>query len=238
VDAHQLIERLISDNPQLHFVSEETARQYSPFGIKPGATSWAATSTVLRYLAEHVKDDHLTLETGAGHTTVAFAALAKKHICIAPDPKGIELIRSYLDRLGVGQGQVDFIAEPSDVALPKLSPSGKLDCAFIDGCHGYPFPALDWHYIDRHLKVGGLLGCDNTEIRAVRNHCDFLEENGTYELVKEITGVPGTNFYAKHKDEDREWVWQHYNHQARARLGGGGFLGSLKSAVRRVLFKS
>src|SRR5258708_21720739 len=44
-------------------------------------------------------------------------------------------------------------------------------------------PALDWHYIDKHLKIGGLLGMDNVELRPIREHCEFLEENEVYRLA-------------------------------------------------------
>jgi hypothetical protein len=96
-----------------------------------------------------------------------------------------------------------------------LSLEEKLDFAYVDGCHGYPFPALDWHFIDKHLRIGGHIGFDNVEVPTVKLHCDFLEANRSYALVsKMIFGGLGdyqVNLYRKEKDEQREWVFQAFN---------------------------
>jgi hypothetical protein len=86
-----------------------------------------------------------------------------------------------------------------------------IDFAYLDGCHGYPFPALDWHYIDKHLKVGGIIGMDNVELRPVREHCEFLEENGTYRLAGAVTEGYFVRFYTKLMDQNREWIDQAYS---------------------------
>ena len=46
---------------------------------------------------------------------------------------------------------------------------------------------------------------DNTEMRTVHNHCIFLEENKTYQLMERINPESGiwTSFYKKLKDEGR-----------------------------------
>ena len=53
----------------------------------------------------------------------------------------------------------------TDETLPQLGIETLVDFAYVDGCHGYPFPALDWHYIDGRLRVGGIIGMDNAELR-------------------------------------------------------------------------
>jgi hypothetical protein len=141
-------------------------------------------------------------------------------------------------QIGIPVDKTTFILEPSDTALPKLSLPEKLDFAFIDGCHGYPFPAMDWHFIDLRLKVGGIVGFDNTEIRCVRDHCAFLEANQAYELVERIDhtslgGDYGANFYVKLKDEGREWVCQAYNRLSPPRPKG--LYETLKRKGRRVI---
>jgi hypothetical protein len=214
-----IIDRLIRENPLLHFITPETARYLREGGLQlvTGPVSWAVKPDVIRYLAEVVNGDHLTLETGVGHTTIALAGLAKHHVCITfPDPQSIGRTQSYLDRVGIPRAKVTFLLGSSDTVLPGLCLPQRVDFAFIDGCHGYPFPALDWHFTDLNLKVGGIVGFDNTEIKSVQNHCAFLEQNGSYRLVKRIIQPRCcTSFFTKLKDEEREWIFQAYNHSPR-----------------------
>src|SRR5262249_55143042 len=78
-----------------------------------------------------------------------------------------------------------------------------------------PFPALDWHYIDRFMKVGGIVGMDNAELRPVREHCEFLEENGTYRLEDVLWPGDIVRTDVKLADQDREWIAQAYGRAKR-----------------------
>lgn len=209
-----IIERLLRDNPKLHFIPEDWAREAA---LEPGPVNFSVAPEVIRYIASVVKGEYLTLETGAGQTTVALAALAKHHTAIMyPQQESFELVLRYMSEVGISHEKVTFIQESSDTALGRLSFREKIDFAFIDGCHGYPFPAMDWHFVDLILKIGGIIGFDNTELRAVQNHCDFLVTNGSYKLVERVTDTSfgkdyGAAFFVKLKDEQREWTWQRYN---------------------------
>ena len=206
-----IIERVIADNPQLHWASDAVADHLSKLygrAFKAGPISHAVPPVILRYLAGIVRSDHLTIETGSGQTTVALAALARHHVCISPDTESVELIKQYMDRVGISRDKVRFVVEGSDTALPRLALSEQVNVAFIDGCHGYPFPAMDWHFIDLHTKIGGIVGIDNTEIPAVQNHCQFLEQNKTYRLLDSISDKAysanyGASFYVKLKEDGR-----------------------------------
>lgn len=104
--------------------------------------------------------------------------------------------------------KISFLLGSTDETLPKIELKHVFDFAYIDGNHGYPFPALDWHYIDLRLKVGGIVGMDNVELRPVREHCDFLQENGTYELIGTLSEGYYAHFYRKLADECREWYFK------------------------------
>ena len=211
---HALIEQLIADNPQLHVLTETHSALLLKFGVdlKPGRISFAIPPEMIRYLASVVKNTDLTIETGGGHTTIAFAALARHHTCITIDESNIDMTKKYMRQIGLPAEKVTFVLESSDTALPKLTET--FDFAFIDGNHAYPYPALDWHYIDKQMKIGGVIGFDNTEIRAVYEHCLFLEENKTYSLAKrfEFPGMSyGASFYTKIRDDEREVFKQPYS---------------------------
>jgi predicted O-methyltransferase YrrM len=242
MNGQEIIECLLRENPKLHYASVEIARVVTESGhkLEPGPFSMAVAPEVIRYLAKIVKPDHLTVETGAGQTTIALAGLARHHIAVAPiERETLELINGYMDRVGIPRERVTFVLESSETALSKLSIAEKLDFAFIDGCHGYPFPSLDWHFIDLQLKVGGIIGFDNTEIRSVRGHCSFLEENASYELIERLDktsfgGDYGANFYVKLKEECREWIFQTYNRRPVKQVSGGTSPG-LRLKGKRVL---
>jgi hypothetical protein len=221
----ELIERLIKDSPKLHFISEadvavggEQAKRYG-YHFSAGPISFGVPADVLRLFPRYVDSDSLTLETGCGHTTIALAALTKHHICISPDKISRGLVEQYMDAIGIPRHKVMFIEQSSEVALSTLSLDRKIDFAYVDGCHGYPFPALDWHFIDKHLRIGGHIGFDNVEVPTVRHHCDFMDVNQSYTLIRELVfGGPGdyqVNIYRKERDELREWVFQAFNEKKR-----------------------
>ncbi len=220
---HEIIERLIRDQPKLSFVSESDAalgdeyRKKYGIQVAAGPISYAVHPDILRLFPEYVGSNSITLETGSGHTTIALAALSKHHVCITPDKTGVQLVTRYMDIVGIPRDRVTFIEESSELALPSLSLDGKLDFGYVDGCHGYPFPALDWHFIDQHLNVGGHIAFDNVELPSVRYHCAFLEANRSYSLVKTLVfrswGDYQVNIYRKEKDEPREWIFQAFNEE-------------------------
>lgn len=238
----EIIERLLRENPKLHYLPAKLAKRASDHGYKmePGPLSLAVSPEVIQYMARTVTSAHLTIETGVGQTTVALAALAKHHTAVTyPDLVSLGMIKDYMTQVGIPGEKTTFILESSATALPKLSVPEKLDFAFVDGCHGYPFPALDWHFIDLNLRIGGIIGFDNTEIRSVRDHCRFLEENKAYELIERIEntvygGAYGASFYVKRKDEEREWIYQPYNRQP-VKEKEEGLYGALKTKGRRVI---
>jgi Methyltransferase domain len=216
-----VIEQLIRDNPKFHYYTEEQVLKEKAYAAKygydlqPGLASLAVHPDILRGMQQWVSRTSLTIETGCGHTTVALSALAKRHISVTPDQRTCRAIEAYMDQKGLSRSNLSFLEESSGTALPKLSLSEKLDFAYIDGCHGYPFPALDWHFIDPHLKVGGIMAFDNTEIPTVKYHCDFLDANRSYALMQTLVfkdwGGYSVQLYRKEHDEDREWDFQAFN---------------------------
>ena len=217
MDTSEVLACLARDKPQFHHLDAAQVKNAPAAGlvIPVGDLSLAVTPRVLRWIAEHVTPDMRTLETGAGYTTVLLTALGAHHVCCTRSAVEVERIRAYLGRIGVPDSKVTFVIGSTDESLPRLNLGPTIDFAYIDGCHGYPFPALDWHYADKYLKVGGLLGMDNVELRPVREHCDFLEENGTYRLLDVVIDGYFVRFYEKTMDENREWVDQAYSRAKR-----------------------
>jgi hypothetical protein len=209
-----VLARLAQDKPLFHYYEEDGVRRAALAGIsgQTGDFSMAVGPAVLQWIADHLSSEMVTIETGAGYTTVLFAALAKHHYCCTFSQKEADKIRAYLEQIGVPNDKLTFLLGSTDETLARWGIEPLIDFAYIDGCHGYPFPALDWHYIDKHLKIGGTIGMDNVELRPVREHCEFLEENGAYQIAGVVTeGYYLAQFYTKLTDQNREWVNQAYS---------------------------
>lgn len=81
------------------------------------------------------------------------------------------------------QGMVEFIDAESQRALPRLEASGrKIDFAFIDGAHTFDHVLVDFFYIDRMLRKGGIIAFDDTGWPPIRKACRFIIKNRNYSV--------------------------------------------------------
>ena len=129
-----------------------------------------------------------TLETGAGASTTIFASRGAKHTTISPAPDEHERIRAWCAELGVSADDVTFIADSSDTALTNGGWQPEpLDLALIDGAHLFPFPAIDWFYTAKHLKVGGIIVLDDAYLPSVAMVARFLRISKSWEYQGPIS---------------------------------------------------
>jgi hypothetical protein len=196
----------------------------TPFLVHDSAPAgvWAADTPALEYLFEHVAPGARTLETGAGLSTVLFALKGSRHTCITPVQVEVDRIREHCLRHGIETAEVEFVVARSEDALPGMQ-LPPLDLAFLDGCHGFPAPMLDWVYTASRLKIGGRLLLDDTALWPVRLLRDFLASDPAWRLECEL---PKTAVFEKLAEgsERREWVDQPYvvrQTKALARAEGG-----------------
>jgi predicted O-methyltransferase YrrM len=63
---------------------------------------------------------------------------------------------------------VDFREERSEVVLPRLLQEGvRLDFAFIDGWHTFDQVLVEFYYVNRLLRVGGVIAFDDANRRSI-----------------------------------------------------------------------
>jgi predicted O-methyltransferase YrrM len=63
-----------------------------------------------------------------------------------------------------GKDRVRFLEERSEYALPRLAEQGLVvDAAFIDGWHSFDQVAVDFYYVHRMLRVGGVAMLDDAD---------------------------------------------------------------------------
>ena len=132
-------------------------------------------------LSKRLRPGMRTVETGAGGSTVIFAAAGARHTAVTPNSEEIERIVAFCRREGISTEGVEFLVGSSDRALVEWDTA--LDLVLIDGAHRVPFPFLDWHYLAPHLRVGGHLFLDDVPIPAVHLLYEFLRGEPDWRLV-------------------------------------------------------
>ena len=196
------LNRLLLHPPKLH-------RDWSTSG---GLTSYGIQPSFLQLLAELVVPGSLTLETGTGVSTIAFAIIGAEHIGISPDADEHVRIQTYCQDFQIPAERLRFIAASSYACLPTLDLQGRqLDFALVDGSHAFPQPIIDYFYINRHLKVGGLLAIDDLPISSVAMVHSFLITDPAYQLLK--IDCRKTSIYRKVRvtEYPKDWASQEMN---------------------------
>jgi predicted O-methyltransferase YrrM len=158
--------------------------------VSPGAGAF------LQGLVERVQPEQC-LEVGLAQGLSALYlcdALEKagrgRHIAIDPNQHGGAWGDSWegaglhsLERAGYAE-RVEFHGEPSFRVLPRLEAEGlRLDLAFIDGWHTFDFSLVDFFYIDRMLRPGGVVAIDDAQWPSVRKLCRYLATNRAYRVI-------------------------------------------------------
>jgi Methyltransferase domain len=162
-----------------------------------GDACFSLSLSALQWLESHVTAPMTTVETGCGASTVVFAASGARHTTIAPDEFEHEQLRAYCAAEQISTDKVTFLAEPSHVALPRLSE--PLDLALVDGAHGFPYPVIDWFHTQARLNIGGYLLLDDCFIPTINAIIRYLRNSEAWEFV----GVEGdrTTIFRKLSEE-------------------------------------
>jgi hypothetical protein len=169
-----------------------------------GDEYWGLAWAALRWLEENVRAGMATLETGAGSSTIVFAAAGAEHEAVTPDAEEEGRIRGACDRLGVDSSSVTFRIGPSHEVLPALPPR-DLDLVLVDGAHGFPYPILDWWFLAPRLRVGGLMLLDDAYMPPVRVVVDALRAQPGWEVAAAIGHR--TVAVRKVSEELPHWDW-------------------------------
>ncbi|MEO6469611.1 MAG: class I SAM-dependent methyltransferase [Acidimicrobiia bacterium] len=220
-DLERVLRLLDSEPPSVH--------PNAPQGV------WAAAADCLEFLAETVQPGSRTLETGCGATTIVFAAAGANHEAVFLDGFEGDGVQAWCDEHGVNTELVTFHAGSSSETLPRLN-LGDLDLVMIDGCHGFPFPQLDWYYSASHLVEGGVLVVDDTHLPAPYELRRYLESDPRWERIR--VGTQWVAFRRRGSGSlDEEWMSQQF-HQPLAlrvqavRREARGTLGRLRRKLR------
>jgi hypothetical protein len=153
-----------------------TAAVLDPPQVHPNSDIgvWRSEQSCYEFIGRHVDQTSNTLETGLGLSTVAFAMLGSQHISVYLEPSEGEQLEEWAKTHDVDLSRIELRSGGSDRVLSQLAPA-PLDLVFIDGCHGYPLPQLDFMHACSHLKRGGVLVIDDTQLWAPRQLRVYLD---------------------------------------------------------------
>jgi predicted O-methyltransferase YrrM len=88
-----------------------------------------------------------------------------------------------VQRAGLGDYH-QLIEQPDYLALPHLIEQGmSVDFAYIDGWHTFDYTLLDFWYIDRMLRVGGIVAFNDCGWRAVHKVLRFVKTHRKYKEI-------------------------------------------------------
>lgn len=83
----------------------------------------------------------------------------------------------------------NLVEERSEFALPKLvSENLSVELAFIDGWHTFDHTLVDFFYINRLLKQGGILVVDDVSMPAVKKVMRMVHTYPCYKYLGSVTG--------------------------------------------------
>jgi Methyltransferase domain len=168
------------------------------------AELWGLAWPALAWLEANVQPGMSTLETGAGASTIVFAARGADHEAVTPSAEEAERIRRECGRRGIASDGLRFRIGSSHEVLPQWQ-ARPLDLVLVDGAHGFPYPVLDWWWLAPHVRVGGRMLLDDAYMPPVAMLVDHLRGRPTWE----VEGAVGyrTVIVRKLADELPDFDW-------------------------------
>jgi hypothetical protein len=183
---------LLTDLPKLHVWGGQA---------RVGGLNQTIGNRIIAEL-ESLDSPHV-LETGAGASTLLFLCLEPRALTsIAPDDSLRTRIFEEAKSRGIGTDTLRFFCDRSEVVLPRLAEEHEtIDAGLIDGNHGWPAVFVDFCYMNRMLRDGGVLFVDDVQLHSVGQLYLLLQHQEEFELV----AFDG-KFATFRKVQDREFL--------------------------------
>ena len=158
----------------------------SPPSLHGEKQFWGLAWEALEWLEQNLERGMATLETGAGASTMIFAAQGAVHHAVTPAADEERRIREVCAARGIDESGVTFHIGSSQDVLPTLE-LPPLDVVLLDGAHGFPYPILDWWYLAPRLAIGGRMLLDDACLPAVSTIVDYARAADAWELEKPVS---------------------------------------------------
>jgi predicted O-methyltransferase YrrM len=158
----------------------------APPGLHGRSEFWGLAWEALAFLERTVRPGMATLETGAGASTIVFAAAGAEHEAVTPSQHEADRILAECERRGISTGTLTFRIGSSAEILRDWEPR-ELDLVLVDGAHAFPYPTLDWWYLAPHLKAGGLMLLDDAYMPPVGAVLDHLRHSDAWRIEPPVS---------------------------------------------------
>ncbi len=168
------------------------------------AEFWGLAWEALEFIERTVQPGMATLETGAGASTIVFAACGADHEAITPSAAEAERITAECERRGISTGRLRFRIGSSPEVL-RTWVGRPLDFVLVDGAHAFPYPTLDWWFLAPHLKVGGLMLLDDAYMPPVAAVVDHLRGSAAWRLEQPVSFRTAVARKLAEEVPDPEW---------------------------------
>jgi predicted O-methyltransferase YrrM len=170
------------------FALQKLIRLYKPrVTLEVGLAYGVSALFICEALAEVKGEKHIVIDPyQLGVRSLDFIAGPSHTMRVGFDGLGL----ANLDRAGYTR-LVEYHNEPSYRALPALEAAGqRIDFAFIDGWHTFDYVMVDFFYVDRMLRVGGIMVLDDTGYPAIRKLARYIATHRSYSAVGGGAGTP------------------------------------------------
>ena len=194
--ADDRINRLLRNQPSIH---RDGAGNLTNYGIDPA---------LVPYLTKYVGPGCRTMETGSGISTLVFLILGAQHCAVSPDGGEPERIRAYCRENDIATDNYEHIVASSENVLPSLPADPVLDIALVDGDHAFPVPCLDWYFMTRMLKKGGIMVIDDVWLWTGELLADFLDGDDVRENLGRTDRFAVFRLLGESKDVLGRWWGQ------------------------------
>ena len=173
--------------------------------------TWGIRPALAHFLDEAVGPGSVTLETGAGLSTlVILRKQPRQHMAVQPVPDEFAAIVEFAERHGIAIHSFTPIVARSQDWLPRAD-LPELDLVLVDGAHAFPVPFLDWYYAAEKIKVGGLMVVDDTHLVTGTILADFMGVEPRWELVVRDDESHFAIYRKRvHPVHDADWTRQPY----------------------------
>jgi predicted O-methyltransferase YrrM len=153
----------------------------SPPRLHGQAEFWGLAWEALAFIERTVQPGMATLETGAGASTIVFAASGADHETLTPSQEEADRIRAECERRGISTDRLTFRIGSSPEVLRTWA-GRPLDLVLVDGAHAFPYPTLDWWFIAPHVKIGGLMLLDDAYMPPVAAVVDHVRASAAWQV--------------------------------------------------------
>ena len=201
--------------------------------------SGSVPSAVLDALERHASGVQRSMETGTGRTTLLLSHLSAHHTVFTKDDTGDgDSLQAVRTSPLLNRTNVHFVVGPTQRTVLAHHFDARLELAFLDGPHAYPFPELEYWAVYPHISTGGVLAIDDIQIPTIGNMFQFLRADAMWELLEV---VDSTAFFRRTAaaliDPFGEgWTQQDYNR--RSRLAHLPLTTRVKRRVRAALTRA